>query len=229
VASRLSSWRTLVALVGGGGIVDDAMTRAVAKCAVVGDVDLDIVDPTAPSLARQIRRADLVLVESNAAADCTKLVRHIRDVAPTALILAFTENQAEPDNDPLRAGADDAIFGTRTEGELVVRIRKLLFRNSAHERFLHAHSITLDRLARAVTVRGQALNLQPRQMDVLAYLIVHAGRAVDEGELLREIWQTKHHVGASVVRTCISNLRKTLGPFGHLIETVRGYGWRMRA
>lgn len=88
--------------------------------------------------------------------------------------------------------------------------------------------LSMDLLTRALTVAGERLELQPRQFDVLAYLVEYAGRFVDEAELLDQMWRSRHIRRSSVVRVQISLLRKALGKHGDLIETGanRG-GWRV--
>jgi two-component system OmpR family response regulator len=90
-------------------------------------------------------------------------------------------------------------------------------------------SVRMDLLTRALTVAGEAFELQPRQFDVFAYLVEHAGRFVDEDELLEQMWRSHHNRRSSVVRVQISLLRKALGKHGALIETgVDRRGWRVR-
>ena len=90
--------------------------------------------------------------------------------------------------------------------------------------------LRMDLLTRALTLGGEALELQPRQFDVLAYLVEHAGRFVGEDELLEQMWRSHHNRRSSVVRVQISLLRKALGPHGDLIETGDGrQGWRVSA
>jgi two-component system OmpR family response regulator len=87
----------------------------------------------------------------------------------------------------------------------------------------------LDLLTRALTVAGRPLELQPRQFDVLAYLIEYAGRFVDEDEFLERMWRSRHDPRSSVVRVQISLLRKALGEHADVIETgINRRGWRVR-
>jgi two-component system OmpR family response regulator len=89
--------------------------------------------------------------------------------------------------------------------------------------------LQMDLLTRALRVAGQPIELQPRQFDVLAYLVEYAGRFVAEGELLERMWRSRHGERSSVVRVQISLLRKALGTHGDLIETGPGRsGWRVR-
>jgi two-component system OmpR family response regulator len=89
--------------------------------------------------------------------------------------------------------------------------------------------VRMDLLTRALSVGGQAIELQPRQFDVLAYLVEYAGRFVGEDELLERMWRSHHNPRSSVVRVQISLLRKALGEHGDLIETGVNRCWRIQA
>jgi len=64
----------------------------------------------------------------------------------------------------------------------------------------------------------------------LKYLSEHRGRTVSREELLEEIWGVDEDLGVTTrtVDTHVKRLRQKLGKMGKFIETVRGYGYRLR-
>jgi DNA-binding winged helix-turn-helix (wHTH) protein len=75
---------------------------------------------------------------------------------------------------------------------------------------------------------GQSLELTPKALDVLHYLLLHSGRLVRKKELLEAVW-SQSHVSEAVIKVCIREIRKTLGDEAttpRFIETVRSRGYR---
>jgi DNA-binding winged helix-turn-helix (wHTH) protein len=85
----------------------------------------------------------------------------------------------------------------------------------------------LDVSGRSLVLRGQALSLQPKVFDLLAYLVEHAGRVVSKEELLAKLWPEVHVSEASLQRA-VSVLRKTLreGQLEHALKSFAGHGYR---
>jgi DNA-binding winged helix-turn-helix (wHTH) protein/predicted ATPase len=78
---------------------------------------------------------------------------------------------------------------------------------------------------------GQAIALQPKAFDVLAYLAGNAGRLVPQDELIDAIWPDTI-VGDSSLKTCIRQIRQALGDLARqpqFIETVHRRGYRFIA
>jgi len=85
----------------------------------------------------------------------------------------------------------------------------------------------LDELGRSLSLRGQALNVQPKVFDLLALLVRHAGRVVSKQELMEQLWAEVHVSEASLQRA-VSLLRRTLreGGFEHALKSFTGHGYR---
>lgn len=82
---------------------------------------------------------------------------------------------------------------------------------------------------REVTRHGEAIRLERRAFDLLAYLLHQEGRVVTKGELLEKVW-FNHFVCDSVIAQCIMKVRKALGDNGQaarVIKTVHRVGYRV--
>jgi DNA-binding response OmpR family regulator len=78
-----------------------------------------------------------------------------------------------------------------------------------------------------VTIDGRPLDLTYKEFELLKFLAQHPGRVFTRGALLREVWGYDFYGGTRTVDVHIRRLRAKLGPeHEHLIETVRGVGYR---
>jgi DNA-binding response OmpR family regulator len=90
--------------------------------------------------------------------------------------------------------------------------------------------LTVDPRTRRVTLAGAAIELAPKEFDLLAYLAARVGTVVPKRELLREVWQLPYGGSDKTVDVHLSWLRRKLGESAaepRLIQTVRGVGVRL--
>ena len=80
-----------------------------------------------------------------------------------------------------------------------------------------------------LTVGGTVVKLERKQLEVLFYLLQHAGEVVTKQELLDEVWAGRI-LSDAVLTKCIARLRQGLGDESQaIIKTVHGYGYRLVA
>lgn len=135
----------------------------------------------------------------------------------------------------LEEGADDYLNKPFEPQELVARIRAVLRRYNPNKPPLNAaqklasHDIILDRAARRVLHHQHELNLTPKAIALLDYLMTHPEEVISRERLLEVIWGWSDPVGIRTVDTRVAELRRLLGdsPDAHrYIETVSGEGYR---
>lgn len=124
--------------------------------------------------------------------------------------------------------ADDLLFPGASEAEIRVRLAMLRRRaGTGDTRTVRLGALTLDTDSYRVTVQGRALDLTYKEFELLRYLAERPGRVLTRPALLREVWGYDFYGGTRTVDVHIRRLRAKLGPeFEHLIETVRGVGYR---
>jgi two-component system, OmpR family, response regulator RegX3 len=136
----------------------------------------------------------------------------------------------------LELGADDYVVKPFGVSELAARIRAVLRRAGDRERPaarpLRAAGVELDPKTWAAKKDGEALELTPREFELLRLLLAHAGEVVTRERLMREVWDTNWLGATKTLDVHVSGLRKKLGDdpaSPRYIHTVRGVGFRFAA
>jgi two-component system, OmpR family, response regulator len=166
--------------------------------------------------------------------DGIAVVKALRAAGSRVPVLFLTALNAVADRvDGLDAGADDYLAKPFSFAELEARINALLRRPPLREEALElmVGDLRIDRPRRRVTRGGEPIELQPREYQLLEYLMTHAGSIVTRAMLLEGIWDFHFDPGTNIVETHICRLRAKIDRGGDppLIQTVRGAGYVIRA
>ena len=138
----------------------------------------------------------------------------------------------------LSTGADDYVVKPFSVPELMARIRAVLRRVRPGERslsaawLLTASDLSLDRRARRATLSGKTVELTPKALSVLEYLMTHPDEAVTRERLLEAVWGWEYPAGTRTVDTRMAELRRALDDdptSPRFIETIPGEGYRFIA
>lgn len=167
--------------------------------------------------------------------DGFELCRRIRAIS-SAPVLFLSARDSELDKVVgLEIGGDDYLakpFGVR---ELVARVRALLRRSSNTDfpgrKTITAGGIVLDEDAHTAHGPHGGIDLTPREFELLACLMKHAGNVVSREDLLRDAWGWEYLTETKTVDTHIKRLRDKIKHAGYdpaIVETVRGYGYRLK-
>jgi two-component system, OmpR family, response regulator len=133
----------------------------------------------------------------------------------------------------LNAGADDYLMKPFSFAELVARVAALGRRRLSitPDTVLAVADLQIDLLARTVSRANVAIELLPREFQLLEYLFKHLGQTVTRTMLLQNVWDVHFEPSTTVVETHISRLRSKIdrGHLVPLIHTVRGVGYMLSA
>jgi DNA-binding response OmpR family regulator len=128
----------------------------------------------------------------------------------------------------LEFGADDYVTKPFSPREVMLRIRAILRRGEKPEETLRAGAISIDTARHQVRVSGKRVHLTSLEFKLLKTLIQRQGRVQDRDQLLNDVWGYEAVIDTRTVDTHVRRLREKLGKAGDVIETIRGFGYRLR-
>ena len=130
----------------------------------------------------------------------------------------------------LEFGADDYVTKPFSPREVVLRIKAILRRaeGGAEDERLSAGSIVIDPARHEVSVHGKRVNLTSLEFKLLRTLMQRRGRVQARDRLLNDVWGYESVIDTRTVDTHVRRLRKKLGKAADAIESVRGFGYRLR-
>lgn len=165
--------------------------------------------------------------------DGRELLRMLRAVSDVPVVVGTARGGENDIVEVLDAGADDYVVKPFGAGQLDARIRAVLRRGGGEHpapEALLVGGLRLDPASRTATLDGTALELTPREFDVLHHLALRPGQVVSKRELLTEVWQLPYGGADKTVDVHISWLRRKLGETAktaRYVHTVRGVGVRL--
>ena len=149
-------------------------------------------------------------------------LRGRHDATPVLILTA--RDQLEDKVRGLDLGADDYVLKPFDLDEITARLRALVRRaHGRPEPMLAVGEIELNPAARSVTRAGQAVELTPREFDLLHLLLENTDRVLTRRALEEQLYTWNDAVDSNALEVHIHHLRRKLG--NDLIRTVRGVGY----
>ena len=147
-------------------------------------------------------------------------------------IIMLTARAEESDKiSGLDAGADDYLTKPFSTHELMARIRAVLRRKApqALDSAVEVGPLRLDPATRRVSRDAQELRLGPTEFRLLHFFMTHPERVHSRSQLLDRVWGDHVFIEERTVDVHVKRLREALLPVqcSHMIETVRGAGYRL--
>ena len=147
------------------------------------------------------------------------------------IIFLTARGEAEDRIHGLESGADDYVSKPFNVKELCIRVSKLLARSSkvsevSNSARIEISGVVIDEGIHQLIVDGQEVALTATEFRLLKLLMERKGRVQTREHLLVNVWKYDTDIETRTVDTHVRRVREKLGPYAHLIETVRGVGYR---
>lgn len=176
-------------------------------------------------------KIDLILLDiMMPKVDGITVLETIRTVSDVPIILLTAKGQEEDKLFGYEMGADDYVTKPFSPKILMAKAKALLKRtsnnltdNSAYKDF---NGLMINKLSHEVSVDGNALNLSPKEFELLVYLSENAQIALSRDTILDNVWGVDYYGDLRTVDTNIKRLREKLGDKSNYIITVRGSGYK---
>jgi len=155
----------------------------------------------------------------------------------TPVILLTAKGEVEDKVAGLDLGANDYITKPFQIEELLARVRsairfaKKIATSQVKDEKIHVfHTLVLNEHTREITNDGRAINLTPREYDLLLFLMKHPNQVLSREQLLDAVWGFDYYGDTNVVDVYIRYVRKKLEETGKssFIQTVRGVGYVLK-
>jgi two-component system response regulator RegX3 len=219
-------------------IVEDEASLAEAVAYTLQQVGLDVtIAADGHSALTQFEQThpDLVVLDLMLPGingwDLFRAFRKQRAGVPVIMLTARAEEADRVAG--LEMGADDYVTKPFSMRELVARVRTVLRRAGAREDAtavtLSRGGVLVDRARHEVTVDGEPVGLTPREFDLLAYLMEHAGRVRTREQMLQAVWAQEDYLDERTVDVHIRWLRTKIeadASHPRRLITVRGVGYK---
>ena len=155
---------------------------------------------------------------------------HLNKQAPVLFVTAKSES--ENIVLALESGADDYIVKPFDFKVFLARVKSLLRRGEASKLFnekdiLSVGDLSLDQSSHRVFIKDKEINLTLSEFLLLKALLMNQGKVLSRHQLASRVQGEDTNVTARTIDTHTSVLRKKIEPYGKLIETVRGVGYRI--
>lgn len=194
------------------------------ECASTGPEALAMLSSTPPDL--------VVLDVMLPGVDGLEILRRVRSSTDVPVILLTARTEETDRVIGLELGADDYVVKPFSPRELAARVRSVLRR--AHREpskpRLEYDGIMIDAVTREVSVDGSAVELTPKEFDLLAFLAASPRQVFSRGQLLEQVWgSSMDYQDPSTITVHVRRLRQKLEDRPdepRWLRTVWGVGYK---
>jgi len=157
----------------------------------------------------------------------------IRARSDVPIIILSARSEEDMKVAALDAGADDYVTKPFGQEELLARVRAFLRRTyvsaKTNEAKIQIGDLFIDLEARRVFIGDNDLHLTRTEYAILSELAQRLDSIVTHDEILTQVWGPEYRGSNHYLHTYLGRLRKKLGDYGDLLETVPGMGYNLHS
>ncbi len=174
---------------------------------------------------------DIMMPELDGFSAC----REIRKSKTTPIIMLSARGEEYDKINGFELGIDDYVVKPFSPRELMLRVEAVMKRTKRAAVEVKAENqilsfddggLKVDLTARIVYVKGERIDMSPKEYDLFFYLLRNRNVALTRERLISEVWGYDFFGDARTLDTHIKLLRRSLGPYSDYIVTLRGVGYR---
>ena len=158
-------------------------------------------------------------------------IRNSKNITKVPILMVTALSMPEQIIEGLDAGADDYVTKPFDISIFMARVRSLLRRsevNSPNQNLITYQQLTIDTVQCIVTLNGNSIDLTASEYKLLCCFFETQGKVFTRNQLVAHVQEGPVHVTDRTIDTHIFGLRKKLGEYSNIIETVRGIGYRVK-
>jgi two-component system, OmpR family, KDP operon response regulator KdpE len=219
-------------------VVDDepAIRRFLRTSLAAQGYDVVEAETAAEALSELAReKPDVIVLDLGLPdQDGLDVVRCVRTQSSIPIVVLSVRDDERGKVEALDLGADDYVVKPFGMDELIARLRAALrhgLQAQGTPPLFEAGDLKVDLVHRHVWARGEVVHLSPKEYDLLAELVRHAGKVLTHKHLLRTVWGPAYD-DTQYLRVFMRQLRRKLEPDParpvHIL-TEPGVGYRLRA
>ncbi|MGC6424071.1 MAG: response regulator [Lentimonas sp.] len=173
---------------------------------------------------------DIMMPELNGLQLC-RIARADPAMKGIPIIFLTAKGEAEDRVAGLETGADDYVSKPFNTKELLLRVANVLNRNTRTaepegQKRIQIAGVLIDEDIHQLRVDDKEVVLTATEFRLLKLLMERKGRVQSREHLLVNVWHYDTDIETRTVDTHVRRVREKLGPYAHLIETIRGVGYR---
>lgn len=150
-----------------------------------------------------------------------EVLKMIREESSLPILMLTAKSQEDDEVEGLEVGANDYLKKPFSLKILITRVKKLLNLIGGRKRY---GVLDIDLNNHKVYIKGEDTNISPKEFELLNYLILNSGIALNREKILADVWDFAYDGDYRTVDTHIKTLRKKIG--AKHITTVRGVGYK---
>jgi DNA-binding response OmpR family regulator len=160
--------------------------------------------------------------------DGLEVCQTIREHAPTPILFLTAKDQPEDEIQGLAIGGDDYLGKPFRYDILMAHIKAILRREQRSSKEpITLGPLHIDDDRHEIRCAGKFLPLTPKEYAMLRFLAECAPKALSRESIMEHLWGYDYEADERVVDTYVKNIRAHLGPYKHIIITIRSFGYRL--